>query len=568
MMKNTGKVIWFGAAVAMIAGGLLSLCGCGGPDAAVRKNGFFDEWRTRAEQSRGFSPPAPAAPPAPVSEPLGAGDPPVETPPTVAHAPNLASGAGDAGVPQLPSRKISLQVKDVDVATLLRALARAASQNILITQNVVGTATISVRDMPWDVVFEGILKAHGLAWRREGDLLRIMALKDLEQEIQVMEALQKKAAREKEFYLQMDSLRTRAEMVEPLKTWVYHVKYADTVTLRDNLENFLRTARVGTDWSVSDKDQGKTAGTVRGAILVDPHTNSLIVQAVQSDIDRIREAVALLDIPTRQVLIEAYIVQATDSAARELGVQWGGGYKTIDGSGSHYLTSGANSTGGLGSALDTAAAPTTGSIVNFPAAGVDATTGFTLGYLTQNLGQHLLSVQLSALESDGKLEILSSPSITTLDNRKAIIESGKEIPFQTTDDGNVNIEYKKAVLSLEVTPYVVDEGTLKLSIATKKDEPDFATTVDGQPTIITRKAETNVVLLDGQTTVIGGLSEKKRTRNEDGVPAVKDLPLLGHLFKSNAKEDNLDELLIFITPHILKEAPVSRPEQPGQTGQP
>jgi type IV pilus assembly protein PilQ len=168
-------------------------------------------------------------------------------------------------------------------------------------------------------------------------------------------------------------------------------------------------------------------------------------------------------------------------------------------------------------------------------------------------------MQLSALQEEGKLNILSSPSITTLDNQPASIESGREVPFQTVVySGNVatpSIEYKKAVLSLKVTPHTIDRNMLRLNIVTHKDELDFSNTVGGNPTIITKNAETNVILYDGQTMVIGGLSKETATDTESGVPFLKDIPLLGRLFKSTGKSSNMEEVLIFITPQILKEKP-------------
>ncbi len=158
------------------------------------------------------------------------------------------------------------------------------------------------------------------------------------------------------------------------------------------------------------------------------------------------------------------------------------------------------------------------------------------------------------MQTEGKVNILSSPSITTLDNQKAIIESGQEVPYQTVENGEVKIEYKKAVLSLEVTPHVIGNNTLKLNINTKKDELDFANAVGGQPAIRTKSAITNVLLFDGQTTVIGGLSKENSDRYRiQGVPWLKDIPILGYLFKGKETIDSLDEVLIFITPHILGE---------------
>ena len=190
---------------------------------------------------------------------------------------------------------------------------------------------------------------------------------------------------------------------------------------------------------------------------------------------------------------------------------------------------------------------------NFPAA--TEGTGMTLGFLYQDLGNLVLSMQLQALEQEGRLNILSSPSITTLENQAALIESGSKIPIQTVEDGEVNIEYVDAVLKLEVTPHVINDQTLKLKIITKQDEPDFTRTVSGNPTILTKRAETTVVVFNGQTTVIGGLSKETASKSEKGVPVLKDIPGLGWLFRSKSKSKNMQEVLIFITPHVLEEKP-------------
>ncbi|MGD8522835.1 MAG: type IV pilus secretin PilQ, partial [Desulfobacterales bacterium] len=187
-----------------------------------------------------------------------------------------------------------------------------------------------------------------------------------------------------------------------------------------------------------------------------------------------------------------------------------------------------------------------------PADSLSGLSPFTLGLIYQRVGDVLLDVQLSALQEQGKLNILSSPSITTLDNQTAFIESGRDIPFQTVEDGEVNIEYKKAVLRLDVTPHVIDDRTLKMYINVNKDEADFVNEVQGQPTILTKKAETNVIQFDGQTIVIGGLNKETTSDTKSGVPFLEDIPGLGYLFKKKGSSSDLEELLIFITPHILQ----------------
>jgi type IV pilus assembly protein PilQ len=313
------------------------------------------------------------------------------------------------------------------------------------------------------------------------------------------------------------------------------VKFSEAEKLKSNLEQFVTVDR---------------NGNPTGSILVDEHTNSLIVQAIQSDMDRILAVVKKLDRPTPQVLIEAYIVEASKDVARELGVQWGGAYRGKSGDKNVIVSGnqGNTATDGLGEAIDV----TTGAVVDLPAQSLGGFNPATLGLIYTRVGEFLLSTQLSALQDQGKLNILSSPSITTQDNQLAFIESGEDIPYQTVEDGEVKVEYKEAVLKLEVTPSVIDGDTLKLDIKVNKDEADFTRTVLGNPTIVTRRAETNVIQNDGQTIVIGGLSQETARRIQTGTPFLEDIPGLGYLFKRKSSADELEELLIFITPHILK----------------
>ncbi|MCG2831472.1 MAG: type IV pilus secretin PilQ, partial [Desulfobacteraceae bacterium] len=329
--------------------------------------------------------------------------------------------------------------------------------------------------------------------------------------------------------------------VEPLLTKVVQISFADSEDLKKNLETFLA---------------GKTDGKTHGSVMVDKHTNALILHATRNDIESILPLIEELDRPTPQILIEANIVETSKETARELGIQWGGVYKrNMPGDKTEWVTSGSRSDGILGDTLDptTGIDPTSGLAVNFPTSGTSITgTAMTLGYVIENLGKHVLAVQLSALETEGKLNILSSPSITTLDNQEAFIESGREIPYQSaTSEGTADTEFKSAVLSLKVTPHVIDDKTIKIEIETNKDEPDPTYTTE--PPIITKKAKTTVVLFDGQTTVIGGLSKETTSESESGIPWLRNIPILGYLFKGEYKSREMEEILIFITPHILKE---------------
>ncbi len=534
----SGKKMLRRMAAGLLTGSVMVglLAGC----AANRNNDanpFFDEWRTKAEKSKGYSPERSDKNRA-LAEQAQA---------VVSKRPVKAQT-----IRPLPTRKVTAKLQDIDVGVALRAIAKSVGQNILINEKVKGVISLDVKAVPWDQVFMSILRMQGLSYAWEGDILRIMTYEDRQRDMQ-----------------------------RDLQTRVIAIEYADAVKLKDNVQNILdiTSAKANPAPEGGDAKAAASQTAQSGSVMVDEHSNSLIIQATAEEINRILPLIASLDRPTPQVHIEAHIVEATKDTARELGIQWGGlAHGTESG---QYLYSGSNSSGIFGQTLTEGVNPTIGQGINFPANLGTAGMGLTLGYLAQTAGETVLSVQLSALQEDGKLNILSSPSITTLDNQVAMIESGAEVPFQTVDEnGNLVIEWKKATLKLEVTPHVIEGDTLKLKIITKKDELDFTRPVQGNPTIITKNAETNVVLLDGQTTVIGGLNKETTNNAESGVPGLKDIPVLGWLFKGRSDSSNMEEVLIFITPYILKERTAvssqgtvtpedgsASPEQTGQAGE-
>ena len=474
-----------------------------------KKDPFFEKWKIKAEQSKGFSP---SARKSVVDLPEKAME---EKAKQEGEVPEIFTAVKPEKL--LPSDKITLKMSNIELPVLLRTLAKAANQNIIINEKVIGKVSINIEDASWDQAFKGILRSHGLTYAWEGDMIRILTLEDMQQDIV------------------RETQKREMERVEPLLTKVIQISFADAEDLKKNLETFLAK---------------KADGTTHGSVMVDKHTNALILHATMNDIERILPLIEELDRPTRQILIEANIVETSKETARALGIQWGGLYKRNMPRGkTEWVT--ADSTTALGNAFaDDGLDPTSNLVVDFPIVG----TGLTLGYITERLGKHMLAVQLSALEEEGRLNILSSPSITTLDNQEAEIQSGKVIPIKITSGENIgDIEYKEAVLSLKVTPHVIDDKTIKIEIETTKDEPDFANTVDGNPTIIKKEAKTTVVLFDGQTTVIGGLSKETTSESESGVPWLRKIPLLGYLFKGEYKSKDMEEILIFITPHILKE---------------
>jgi type IV pilus assembly protein PilQ len=480
---------------------LLAL-GCSQTQKTDANDPFMDKWKAKAQESKGYSPgPSPQAPKEPVKE---AAARPVES--------RLEPER------PLPTKRVSLKMSNVDVPVLLRALARAADVNIILNDRVTGRSNINITQAPWDQVFLGILRTHNLTYAWQGDIIRIMTADDLEEE------------------LRKEGRRRELQMAEAPVTRIVPVKFAEANKLQENLKAFLTT--------------DKTNKPI-GSVLVDQHTNSIIVNALPRDMNAILAVLEKLDKPTPQVLIEAFIVEANKDVARDLGVQWGGAYQISGGDRRGFITGRDQSSTGTSTNTDlgSAVAPNTGNVVNNALTDAAATS---FGLLYQNVGKALLSAQLTALQEEGKLTILSTPSITTIDNQLALIESGKDVPFQTVSDGEVNIQYKKAVLSLKVTPHVIDDTTLKLSVKVNKDEVDFTQTVLGNPTIITKNAETNVIQADGQTLVIGGLNKEQTTDNRTGTPGLLDVPGLGWLFRREGKSNAKEDLLIFITPTILK----------------
>lgn len=434
----------------------------------------------------------------------------------------------------LPVQKVSLKMRNADVKSVLRALARAADVNILVKDDVKWNTSVDFTATAWDQVFNGLLKAYGLTYAWEGDILRVMTLEDKEQALKIETIKEKQQAQEL-------SLKTS----EPLSTVVIAIDYADAKGLRDNLQEFLP----------KDKE-GKAA---RGSVRIDEHSNSLIIQATREDIEQMIPMIERIDKPTPQILIRANIVETTKSVARDLGIQWGGlSKKKVNGgeittstvsTKDPATTAGTTSTTGLGGQ---------GFGISFPV-GSSATTNAgglgALGLMYATLSGDFLEMQLQALQLDGKINIISSPSITTIDNQKAFAESGERVPYVSTStvSGGTTQEVKfiDAVLRLEITPHVIDGKNLKMKIIVKKDEVDASRAVQGNPYIIKKQTETTLIVQNGETIVISGLTRQKNSNSNSGLPGLKDIPVLGWLFKGDSRSDSMEEVLIFITPHIL-----------------
>lgn len=463
---------------------------------------------------------------------------------------------------KLPTLPVTMKMYDVSLPVLIRTLARVANLDIMINDTIQGQTKLVVTNVPWDQIFMGLLDTFGLTYEWSGDILRVVSVDDLKKKQELMEASQNYEKTKNKHDLTLMQLAQQKNLLEPLVTKIIKIHYANLLSLQKNLTQYLTTQKMEQapqgDTPSTDNGSGESPD-LQGRIMIDEFSNSLILHASRSDIKKIMPIIRQLDQPSRQVLIEAHIVEADSNTGKELGIQWGG-LGTASTSQGKSISMGGNMTPFRqplqdDEGNDQAYQPIDGNIVNLP---ISAATGMTLGVMAQKVGEYVLYAQLLALEEQGQLNILSKPSITTLDHRQAVIKSGKEIPFQTVVNDEVNIEWKEAVIKLEVTPHIINDRIIMLEIVTHKDELDFTNEVNGNPTIITKNAQTTVTLLDGQTTVIGGLNKEKNSGGEQGIPGVKDIPGLGWLFKSMDKRKEMEELLIFITPRILKEENIQK----------
>ncbi len=541
---------------------LVMISGCNTLGEKEPKPDSFEKWRVMAEESKGYTPD-------PRKYDIALEEDNREREKAEAQK-RLEKEEALKAVKPLPDMPVTMKMHDVSVSVLLRTLARAAEVNIMINESVTGQAKINITNIPWNQAFEGLLSTYGLTYEWTGDILRVITVEDLTKDIALMEAKQKFEKSKKTHSIAMLEIAQEEAKLDPLVTKIVKIDYADLCPLRANLEAYLIASKKDIKKKKGAKKAEVKASAVqlRGSILMDASTNSLILQATQKDINTIMPIIQKLDRPTDQILIEAHIVEANSDTAKELGVQWGGLGLNTAGDYNNWIggpvgefddslvTSSEDATDDAPAGSPIVHLPGIGNISNFPSsekAGTKGWEGMTLGLIHQNIGKNILYAQLTALQSDGKLNILSKPSISTMDHRKATIESGQMVPFQTIEDGDIKIEWKDAVISLEVTPHVVNRDVIRLEIRTHKDELNWTHTVAGNPTIVTKNAETKVALYDGQTTVIGGLNKEKALEGESGVPWLKDIPGLGRLFRSNSKSQDMEELLIFITPHILKE---------------
>jgi type IV pilus assembly protein PilQ len=435
--------------------------------------------------------------------------------------------------PTYTGERLTLNFQEIETRAVLQLLADASGQNIVVSDSVNGNVTLRLQNVPWDQALDIVLRTKGLDKRKQDNVIIVAPQEEL-------------AAREKA------ELAARKDIQElaPLRSEYLQVNYAKA----KDMEGLI-------------KSQGGSLLSSRGSVAVDDRTNTLLLQDTADRLADIRRLVATLDIPVRQVLIEARIVVVNDDFKRDLGARVG--YTTAQSNGNGIWTTSGTAAGtdtAIGSALANRAAsgssfpvqvPTGTSApqrynVNLP---VPTPAGsFALGILGSN---YIVDLELSAAQAETRAEVISSPRVITANQKEATIEQGTEIPYQqSASSGATTISFKKAVLSLKVTPQITPDNRIILDLDVKKDTIGTITVASGGvnvPSIDTREIMTQVLVNDGQTVVLGGILETTHRDDQTKVPLLGDIPVLGALFKEQHKQNDKDELLIFVTPKIVRE---------------
>jgi len=417
--------------------------------------------------------------------------------------------------------RLSLNFQDIEVRAVLQLIADFTGLNVVVSDSVRGNITLRLQDVPWDQALDIILKTKGLDKRQRGNVLLVAPAEEI-------------AAREKTLLESQKQVRELA----PLRSELIQVNYAKAADLADLI-----------------KSKDASLLSERGRIKVDTRTNTLIVNDTDQNLSAIRALVAQLDVPVKQVLIESRVVIATDDFARALGVQFGYSRNqnvTIGGSDMDLVIGGTQPNGYTppnGTITGIGVGGNEGLIVDLPAAQSGASLGLAIG----RLGSYLLQLELQAMETEGQGTIVSSPKVITANQKPATIEQGVEIPYEeSTSSGATSVSFKKAVLGLTVTPQITPDDRVLLDLKVSKDSRGQDT--NAGPAINTQSVTTQVLVNNGETVVLGGVYERTNSHTVRRVPLLGELPVIGTLFRSKTAVDNRSELLIFVTPKILKES--------------
>ena len=413
-------------------------------------------------------------------------------------------------------KRISLDFQNVDVRTVLQILATESGMNIVASDSVQGKMTLSLKDVPWDQALDLILDARELDMRRVGNIINVAPRAEM-------------LARDKA------ELTARKELDDlgPLISQSFQLKYK-------NVEEFKKILRI------SDGSSGSSSNSIltsRGSALIDPATNTLIVNDVKSVIQKFNALIEELDVPARQVMVEARIVEASDTLSRELGVKFGGARSGNTSWGNDWNNGIQRNYRYGGSTV-----PTFAPNVNLPAAAAVGSIA-----VVRSFSSGVLGLELSASEAEGRSKTISTPRVLTQDRQEAEIKQGYQVPYTTRDsDGSTTTSFKDAVMSLKVLPRITPDNKIIMDVTINKDTPDNTyQSSEGEPSIRTQSVKTQAMIEDGGTLVVGGVYQEVIQNNVKKVPMLGDLPVLGNLFKTRSRNNSRNELLFFITPRIM-----------------
>ena len=418
--------------------------------------------------------------------------------------------------------KLSLNFQDIEVRSVLQLIADFTDLNLVASDTVSGRITLRLQNVPWDQALDLILKTKGLDKRVDGNVLMVAPAAEIAQREQ-----------------QQIQSNKQIQDLAPLQTEFIRARYA----LASDIFSLLQ----GKSGGEGGAEASSSLLSARATVVVDKRTNSLLVTETAAKIEEIRKLINLIDVPVRQVVIEARIISANASDAEKLGVAWGAGNTSVRNNGEQYFSGGAGAAGSAGAGT----AAVHGNIVDLGVTDL-GTSNFNLGFISAN-GRQLIDLQLSAIESSGHGEVVTQPKIITGDKQEASIKSGTQIPYQeTSPNGASTTAFKDAVLELKVTPNITPDDRIIMELNIKQDSVGD-TAVNGTPVIATNEIQTNVLVANGETVVLGGVFQTSEREAVVKTPFFGDLPLLGRLFRRTEMTKQKSELLIFITPRILSE---------------
>lgn len=452
---------------------------------------------------------------------------------TISVKPILADGPKRKKEFVFTGEKLSLNFQDIEVRSVLQLIADFTSLNLVASDTVSGRITLRLQNVPWDQALELILKTKGLDKRTVGNVMLVAPADEI-------------AARER---LELEAAN-QSEQLAPLRSEYIQVSYAKAADLQTMITSGINSG--------TNQGQGgsSTLLSTRGSVSIDARTNTLIVQDTPKKIDEIRELIAKLDVPVKQVMIEARIVVATTNFAKDLGVKWGVAHDNIS-SNKRIMAGGSRTTLNdiRGATVDTGTGLTKYNITtpNDLAVdlGIDKIGASSIAVGIMNSDNVVLDLELSALQSDGHGEVVATPKVLTADKQKALIASGKQIPYnEATSSGASAIKFINAELRLEVTPNITPDGRINMELFINKDSAGESL-ANGALTINTNRIATTVLVDDGQTVVLGGIFSNETSKGVTKTPLLGDIPYLGRLFRQDVTRNDKQELLVFVTPRLL-----------------